>query len=143
MNKKILIVDDEPGIHELLTRYLKKIEGVDIVNAYTGDEGIKEYKNLFEKGHNIVLIVMDLNLCGSIDSEGFNIGAKPKEGGKCDGVWVAEEILKLNPKATIWGYTAWYGTEWAEKLKAVGAQKVIDRIPFKEFAEMVRTLVGT
>jgi len=60
LNKKILIIDDEPDMHELLKIHLNKIEGVDIISAYSGEEGVKMYKEMHEKGERPALVIMDL-----------------------------------------------------------------------------------
>lgn len=137
MSKKILIVDDEPDMHDLLKTYLSRIEGVEIVSALSGEEGVKKYKELYEKREEPVLVVMDLNLSGRDEIDAIDLH---KEGldEMLDGVRATEQILKINPAANIWGYTAWFDTEWAEKLKNKGAKKIFGRTtPFKEFAKMV------
>ncbi len=138
MNKKILIIDDEPDMHELLKVHLNKIEGVDILSAYSGEEGVKIYKELHEKGETPALVIMDLNLSGKEDIELIDLH-KDGMDEKLDGVRATEQILKIDPKANIWGYTAWFDTDWAEKLKEKGARKIFGRVtPFKEFAKMVK-----
>jgi len=137
VNKKILIVDDEPDMHDLLKTYLGKIGGVEIVSALSGEEGVEKYKELYEKGEEPALVVMDLNLSGRDEIDIIDLH---KEGldEKLDGVRATEQILKINPNANIWGYTAWFDTDWAEKLKNKGAKKIFGRTtPFKEFAKMV------
>ncbi len=137
MNKKILVIDDEPDMHELLKTYLERIEGIEIVSALSGEEGVEKYRELYERGEEPVLVVMDLNLSGKDEMDIIDLH---KEGldEKLDGVRATEQILKINPNANIWGYTAWFDTDWAEKLKSKGARKIFGRTtPFKEFAKMV------
>ncbi len=138
MSKKVLIVDDEEDIQDILKAQLQRIGGIEVVNALGGEEGVKIYKDLFGKGEEPTLVVMDLNLSGKKDDLAdidLHMEGKDK---KMDGVRTTQEILKINPKAVIWGYTAWFGTQWAEKLKETGAIKVVDRmVPFKEFANMI------
>lgn len=55
MNKKVLVVDDDKNICELLSLYLKK-EGYQVVFAYDGSEAINKAKE--EKPNIIVLDVM-------------------------------------------------------------------------------------
>ena len=55
MNKKVLVVDDDKNICELLSLYLKK-EGYAVVFAYDGSEAINKAKE--EKPNIIVLDVM-------------------------------------------------------------------------------------
>ncbi len=132
---KVLIVDDEEDIQKILKKNFEG-EGIEVVSALSGEEGVTKYKELFEREEEPSLVVMDLNL-----AKGDMEDIEPHMNGwdeKMDGVRTTREILKINPNAIIWGYTAWYGTRWAEKLKETGAQKVIDRmVPFKKFVIMV------
>jgi len=139
---KVLIVDDEPDIHELLKPYLKKIEGVEIISAYSGEDAIKIYKESMYKNERIALVIMDLNLSGKDD---MSIIELHKEGidEKMDGVRTAKKILKIDENATIWGYTAWFDTDWSERLLNAGAKKVVERtVPFKEFADMIKEFLA-
>jgi len=142
VNKKILIVDDEEDMHELLKVYLSKIEGVEIISALSGEEGVEKYKELYEEGEEPALVIMDLNLSGRDDIDIIDLH---KEGldEKLDGVRATEKILEINPKANIWGYTAWFDTDWADKLKQKGAKKIFGRMtPFEEFAKMVKKFLS-
>jgi len=133
---KVLLVDDEPDIHEILTVYLSR-EGIDAENALTGEEGVKMYKKMHDEGRIPDLVIMDLNLSGEKGMDGIDLHREGK-GKRVDGVGAAQKIMEINPHAVIWGYTAWSDTEWAERLRGVGAKKVVKRlVPFKEFAEMV------
>jgi len=125
---KVLIVDDEEDIHLLLKFHLKKMKDIEVLNAYSVEEAVKIYKEQLNKGEE-PLVIMDLNLSGIDEIE-------KKE--KFEGIKTTKKILKLNPKAIIWGYTAWEDTEAGEKLKKAGAKKVFSRdVSFKEFAEMI------
>ena len=137
MNKKILIIDDEPDIHVLLNHYLEKIKGIEIINAYSGEEGLKIYKELMEKGEKPSLVILDLNLSASDDIATIDLH-RAGMGERMDGVRTARELLKMDGSATIWGYTAWFGTEWAEKLRELGVEKILEKpTPFVDFAKMV------
>ncbi len=138
MSKKILIVDDEPDIHELLKPYLERIEDVEVISAYSGEEAVKIYKKLIDKGEKIALIIMDLNLSGKDDMSVIELHREGIDE-KMDGVRTAKEILKIDENAVIWGYTAWFDTNWSERLLNTGAKKVVERtVPFKEFAGIVK-----
>ncbi|MEM2935399.1 MAG: response regulator, partial [Candidatus Thermoplasmatota archaeon] len=116
---KILIVDDEPDIHEILKNYLSRIKDVEIISAFSGEEGIRKYEELFRKGDKPSLVIMDLNLSGKNEIEIDKV--------KMDGIRATEKILEIDPEAVIWGYTAWFGTKWAEELKRVGAKIIFGR----------------
>ena len=81
---------------------------------------------------------MDLNLSGEHNMAAIE---KHMEGiGKMDGVRATKEILRLDPKARVWGYTAWFDTRWSENLEKY-ADKIIERTtPFHEFSLMVDKL---
>ncbi|RLF62261.1 MAG: hypothetical protein DRN31_04325 [Thermoplasmata archaeon] len=133
---KVLLVDDEPDIHEILDVHLKR-KGIDVEHALTGEEGVEAYKKMLESNDLPDLVIMDLNLSGEKGIDGIELHKEGK-GKRIDGARAAEQILKINPDAIIWGYTAWTDTEWAEKLRKAGAKKIVKRlVPFKEFAEMV------
>lgn len=138
VNKTVLIVDDEPGIHELLKIYLSRMNGITVASAFSGEEGVRMYMDLWKKGKKPQLVTMDLNLSNNNDVNSLNIHKKPIRA-KMDGVQTTQKILKKDKTAVIWGYTAWYGTEWAEKLGKTGAKKVVDRsVSFKRFSKMIQ-----
>ncbi len=56
-NKKILIVEDEPDVVDLLTLQLKKAGGFTVISAHDGAEGVKK-----ARAELPALIVLDLML---------------------------------------------------------------------------------
>lgn len=58
MPKKILIVDDDPGVHFIATPILTK-EGFDVVSAKTGEQGLQLALN-----HRPDLIILDVIMPG-------------------------------------------------------------------------------
>lgn len=54
MNNKILIVDDEKAIVDILDFNLKR-EGYDIITAYNGEDGLKQFRD-----HNPDLVLLDI-----------------------------------------------------------------------------------
>jgi CheY-like chemotaxis protein len=136
--KTILVVDDEPDIQDILTSYLSRIDGINVINSLSGEEGVQCYQDLFGQNRTPVLVVMDLNLSGDNASSDTIEHHRKGSAGGMDGVRAAEEILRFDPQAIIWGYTAWAGTTWSARLTEAGAEKIVDRVvPFKEFAQMV------
>lgn len=134
--KRILLVDDEPMIHELLGISLGGMKTpVEIYDALSGEEAIDIYKTLLDENKKPDLVVMDLNLSGKDSMDAIR---QHMEGtGKLDGVRTTMEIMKLDTKARIWGYTAWFDTKWSENLEKY-ADKIVERtIPFHEFSNMV------
>lgn len=134
MNKKLLIVDDEPDIHMLLKLHLKKLKDIEILSAYSAEEAVKIYEELLRKREKPSLVVMDLNLLGEEAIEKKD---------RFEGLQATKKILKLDPEAVIWGYTAWEDTKEGKKLKEIGAKKVFSRsTSFKEFADIVKNFLN-
>jgi len=75
--KKILIVEDDKFLRELISRKLKE-EGFDIVEAIDGEEGIKKLKE-----ENPDLVLLDLILPGI---DGFEVLSKAKEDSKTSSI---------------------------------------------------------
>jgi len=130
MNKKIiLVVDDDPDIQELIQEYLSDLD-VDIYTALTGEEGIEKYEELLEKGKEPDIVVMDLNLT--------EFGK-----GKIDGVETTKRIMKIDPDAVIYGFTAYFDTTWSRDLAKAGAKGVIARpIGFNGFKKIVKKILA-
>lgn len=136
MSKIVLIVDDEDMIHELLTINLQLLHTpLEVFSAQTGQQAIEMYRSLMDKGKRPDLVVMDLNLSGEerMDAiEKHMINEEP-----LDGVRTTKKLLELDPTALIWGYTAWFDTDWSKVLEQY-ADRVVDRTTsFHDFAEMV------
>jgi len=60
MQARVLIIEDEPKIAELIALYLKK-EGIETLHAATGEEGLTVL-NKSAGGAGIDLIILDINL---------------------------------------------------------------------------------
>jgi len=118
MNKKILIIEDEADMQELIKIYITRSNlDVEIYSSYDGESGVKTYKELMEKGEKPDVVIMDLKLPGM------------------DGVEAKKRIRKMDKDAVIYGFTAFFDTDWAEELKKAGAKEVIPRtIGFDSFA---------
>ncbi len=128
--KIVLVVDDEDTMVELIRRNLSKCKmPIRVYSASTGEEGVEKYENLMKRGMKPHLVIMDLNLT--------QWGK-----GEIDGVEATRRILQIDPKANIYGYTAWFATAWAEKLVEAGAKKVIERtILPSEFRKTVEEIL--
>ncbi len=128
--KIVLVIDDEETMQDLIRRNLSKSSlPIKVYSALSGEEGIEKYKKLMENGKKPHLVIMDLNLT--------QWGK-----GRLDGVETTREILKLDPDANIYGYTAWFATEWARELEKAGAKKVIERTVLpSQFRKMVEEIL--
>ena len=126
MNNVLLIVEDEKEMQELMKIYIKKA-GLDleIYSAYNGREGVELYKKLMEEGKKPSLVIMDLKLPG------------------LNGVEASKRILKLDPDATIYGFTAFFDTQLAKNLLKAGAKKIIPRhVGFHGFVDELKKFFG-
>ena len=122
MNRILLIVEDEKDMQEQMKRYIKKA-GIDIeiYSAYDGKECVEKYKELMEKGKKPDLVIMDLKLP------------------EMDGVEATKKIKHLDKNAVIYGFTAFFDTDWSEKLLKAGAKKIIPRyVGFDGFVKEIR-----
>ena len=105
----MLVVDDEEAIQELIQIYLSEMD-VKIYPALTGEEGLEKYAELMNEGNAPDMVIMNLKLPGM------------------DGVETTRKIMKMNPSALIYGFTASFDTDWADELKKAGAKDVIPKI---------------
>lgn len=125
MSKKILVIEDEADMQELIKIYIAKSNlDVEIHSAYTGEDGVKMYKELMEKGEKPDVVIMDLKLPGM------------------DGVEATKKIRKMDKNANIYGFTAFFDTNWAEDLRKAGARDVIPRtVGFDGFANRLKNIL--
>jgi len=138
--KIILVVDDEPRIQELMKEYLSSLN-VEIYSAYSGMEAIEVYKKLLANGKKPYLVIMDLNLSGSIND---NELIKQMRGEEMDGVKTTREIKRIDPTANIIGFSAFAHLEWGKRLIDAGASSIFGReIGFENFARKIDELIST
>jgi len=129
VNKRILVVDDDPDIQELIQAYLSDLD-IEIHATLTGEEGIEKYKELIKKGKKPDIVVMDLNLT--------ELGK-----GKIDGVETTKRIMKIDPGANVYGFTAYFGTEWSKELEKAGAKGIIARpVGFAGFRNIIKKILA-
>ena len=63
MTLRILIVDDEPAIHEVMDSYLRKfLDDYELITALTGSQAVEEVKVSIEQGHPPDFVLMDLKM---------------------------------------------------------------------------------
>ncbi len=119
----MLVVEDEEPIQELIKEYLSPLK-IEIHQAFSGEEGVEKYKELIDKGKRPDLVIMDLKLPG------------------IDGVEATKKILAIDPKANVYGFTAYFGTEWAKELEKAGAKGIIARpVGFDGFRDIVQEIL--
>ncbi|MEA2055104.1 MAG: response regulator [Candidatus Thermoplasmatota archaeon] len=127
MGKRILIVEDERDMQDLMKIYINKAEiDVELHSAFTGEDGVKMYEDMSNAGKKPDLVIMDLKLPG------------------VDGVETTKRIMNLDGDARIYGFTAFFDTKWANELKDAGAKGVIPRpIGFEGFVGELKKILGT
>ncbi|MCD6482083.1 MAG: response regulator [Thermoplasmata archaeon] len=119
----MLVVEDEEPIQELIKEYLAPLK-IKIFQAFSGEEGVEKYRELLDKGKKPDLVIMDLKLPGM------------------DGVEATKRILSMDPEAKVYGFTAYFGTEWAKELEKAGAKGVIARpVGFEGFRDIVKEIL--
>jgi len=119
----MLVVEDEEPIQELIKEYLSPLK-IEIHQAYSGEEGVEKYSELLEKGKRPDLVIMDLKLPG------------------IDGVEATKKILRIDPEANVYGFTAYFGTDWARELEKAGAKGIIARpVGFDGFRDIVKEIL--
>jgi CheY-like chemotaxis protein len=63
MTLRILIVDDEPAIHEVMNSYLKKyLDDYELITAISGKQAIDKVKTCIEQGQPPDFVLMDLKM---------------------------------------------------------------------------------
>ena len=100
---KILVIDDEPGIRDLLDTLLRR-KGYDVVLAENGQKGL----DLFRRERPDV-IVLDLKMPGM------------------DGLTVLQQVRSLDPKKPVIILTGAGTTEMEQKVRALGATEYVEK----------------
>lgn len=117
--RKLLLVDDETGIRNLLTRVLSK-EGYSLSEAENGDEAIA-----LAKENEPDLVLCDIKMPGK------------------DGIQVLEELKQINPEIEVIMLTAYSTVESAVQAMKLGAVDYIKK-PFDvdELKVIIRKNLG-
>jgi DNA-binding NtrC family response regulator len=100
---KILVIDDEPGIRDLLDTLLRR-KGYDVVLAESGQKGL----DLFRRERPDV-IVLDLKMPGM------------------DGLTVLQQVRSLDPKKPVIILTGAGTAETEQKVRALGVTEYVEK----------------
>lgn len=102
MRIKVLVVDDDDSIREIVRVMLKNYEIIEATNGY---EAVKIYEKMRPD-----IVLMDVSMPNM------------------DGVEATREILKIDPNAVVVGLTAFAKSKGKDMLEA-GAKEVVEK-PF-------------
>ena len=100
---KILVIDDEPGIRELLDTLLRR-KGYDVVLAESGQKGLE----LFHRERPDV-IVLDLKMPGM------------------DGLTVLQQVRSLDPRKPVIVLTGAGTAEAEQQVRALGVTEFVEK----------------
>lgn len=111
MEYSILVVDDEKGIHKLLSLFLvrKKQHTFSLHTALHGKAGVEMYSKLVDEGKKQDLVLMDIRMP------------------VMDGVEATIRIMEYDPEANIDLFTAYAGTEVEKNARNAGAKGTISK----------------
>ena len=118
--ERVLVVDDEPSVAEMITEMLKRL-GYDVTTAGSGLEGWKKFE---DSPHNFDLVITDHVMPG------------------LTGIRLAEMMLELRKELPIILFTGYSETVSPEKAKAVGISAFLMKpVVKKTLAETVRQVL--
>jgi len=112
MKYTILLVDDEEAIHKLIPSFLErrgKRHTFTVHSAKNGAVGVEMYDKLARDGQKPDLVIMDLRMP------------------VMDGAEATKRIIENDPKANIYLFTAYAGTETESKARKAGAKGTISK----------------
>lgn len=109
MTLRILIVDDEPAIHEVMDSYLRKfMDDYELLAATTGNQAIEKARICINQGHPLDFVLMDLKMP------------------EMNGLECTKVLTELGVK-NIHLLTAYFDTESLKQAVDVGAKGVLKK----------------
>ena len=100
---KILVIDDEPGIRELLDTLLSR-KGYDVILADSGQTGLEIYRRAHPD-----FVVLDLKMPGM------------------DGLTVLQQVRRLNPTQPVIVLTGAGTPETEQQVRALGVTEFVEK----------------
>ncbi len=124
MTLRILIVDDEPAIHDVMNSYLMKfLDDFELITAATGKEAIEKASKFIQQGKLIDFVLMDLKMP------------------EMDGFQCTKSLSEMGVK-NIHLLTAYFDTESLKQAVDVGAKGVLKKSEgFASIARKVANMV--
>ena len=122
VGKKILIIEDEKAMQDLMKIYIARSNiDIEIHSSYTGEDGVKVYKKLMEKGEKPDVVIMDLKLPGM------------------DGVETTRKLRQVSPHSQGIVLTSYFRDEHIfPALKAGAISYLLKDVKATELVEAVR-----
>ncbi|MFQ6087470.1 MAG: response regulator [Candidatus Methanofastidiosia archaeon] len=122
---KVLIVDDEPSVLELLSVFLSMNGNFEILMAENGKVALEMYETLKKSGEKPDIILMDLRMP------------------VMDGIEATRKIRKSDSDANIYVVTAYVKNELTEKALRAGAKDILNKsLGYREIARRVSLILG-
>lgn len=124
MTFRILIVDDEPAIHEVMLVYLKRfLDDFKIIAATSGEEALAKASEAIDHGQPPDIVLMDLKMP------------------KMNGLECTKKLAELGVK-NVHLLTAYFDPEAAKQAADAGAKGVIRKSEgFKSVAKKVADMI--
>jgi len=129
-DRVVLLVDADEAIVDMLSQHIASLhESITTYQAFDGEEAITRYRMLQRSDRSPDLVLVDLRFPGS--------------GSSLDGVAVTRKLLDIDPDATVYGYTSWCNTPWAQRLCETGAVDVIDKtMPLPKLMQKISDILA-
>lgn len=109
MTLRILIVDDEPAIHEVMDSYLMKfLDDYELITATTGSQAVEKVKTCIDMGHPPDFVLMDMKMP------------------EMNGLQCTKALTEMGIK-NIHLLTAYFDTESMKQAVDVGAKGVLKK----------------
>ncbi|RLG71183.1 MAG: hypothetical protein DRO11_04955 [Methanobacteriota archaeon] len=122
----ILVVDDEGSVHRIITYLLQKKSGeFRVHSAMDGEEAVRIYEELVEKGRKPSLVLMDARMP------------------LMNGITATRRILSKHPETEIYVVTAYYDKKMIEEAIKAGAKEVLDKsLGFEKITKLISQALG-
>ena len=124
MTFRILVVDDEPAIHEVLLVYLKRfLDDFELISAMSGDEAIEKTRQAQVQGRPLDIVLMDLKMP------------------EMNGLECTQKLAEMGVR-NVHLLTAYFDPESAKQAVDAGAKGVIRKSEgFKSVAKKVADMI--
>ena len=124
MTFRILVVDDEPAIHEVMMVYLKRfLDDFELLSASSGEEALNKASHAIKLGQKLDIVLMDLKMP------------------KMNGLECTQKLAEIGVN-NVHLLTAFFNPEAAQQAADAGAKGVIRKSDgFKSVAKKVADMI--